>query len=103
MTTTYRPGDIANGHVLGADLIWRPLPPTTAPVVKASNGAVTGAAWVVILVIGGPIIIMAAGILLGAVGAGLGAVFAVVQLVPWWGWAAIAAALAGYGAWRWKR
>ena len=37
---TYKPGDIANGHVLGTDNVWRPLPtPPPATAMAAPDVA----------------------------------------------------------------
>lgn len=41
--TDYKPGDIANGHVLGDDLVWRPVDSVQAPPASSPGAAPTEA------------------------------------------------------------
>jgi hypothetical protein len=40
----YKPGDVANGHVLGADNVWRPVDATSDPTPASQKGGFVG--WV---------------------------------------------------------
>ncbi|HUQ00322.1 MAG TPA: hypothetical protein VM093_07655, partial [Aeromicrobium sp.] len=39
----WKPGDVANGHVLGDDLVWRPVDSPQDPAASSSGGAPTEA------------------------------------------------------------
>ena len=107
--STYKPGDIANGHILGSDGVWRPFqqPVPYMPLVKASNAPVTAAAWLVILLILSPVIAFAVFLILATFGVAGGSLVTVLSEVPAWAWQGLGAlavgGVIGHLIWRWSR